>query len=56
MNFNETCQEMRNCAGYLRGTRLPVGEKEAIERILTCAALLEKLADDMEHEKTNEEG
>lgn len=48
MDNQKTVAELKAYAEYLRRTRLPVGEKEAIERVLNCAFCLEKLAKEIE--------
>ncbi|MBR5874485.1 MAG: hypothetical protein IKY90_07135 [Oscillospiraceae bacterium] len=53
----ETAKELKAYAEYLRRTRLPVGEKEAIERILNCSVCLEKLAKELEEDEAdNQQG
>ena len=44
MNHNEIIQKLRAVAEYLKEVRVPVGEKDIIERILTAAAMLENMA------------
>lgn len=41
---NEIIQKLRAVAAYLKEVRVPVGEKDIIERILTAAATLEDMA------------
>lgn len=48
MDAEKVVSNLKAYAEYLRRTRLPVGEKEAIERVLNCAFCLEKLAKEIE--------
>ena len=53
MDKQKTISELNAYAEYLRRTRLPVGEKEAIERLLNCAICIEKLAKELEADETD---
>lgn len=46
--------KLRTAAEYLKGTRICIGEKDAIERLLGCALALENLAADIEAEEVKE--
>lgn len=48
--------KIRAAAEYIEETRAPAKEKEIIERILTTASVLRRLADEMERETTESEG
>ena len=52
MDKQKTVNELKAYAEFLRRTRLPVSEKEAIERLLNCAFCLEKLAKELENDET----
>ncbi len=57
MDKQKTVNELKAYAEFLRRTRLPVSEKEAIERLLNCAFCLEKLAKEIEaDEADNQQG
>lgn len=53
MDNQKIASELKAYAEYLRRTRLPVGEKEAIERLLNCALCIEKLAKELEANETD---
>lgn len=53
MSNMELSKELYAHAQYLRQTYLPVGEKTAIERILSCASSLDKLAKEMVADETD---
>jgi len=53
MDKQKTANELKAYAEYLRRTHLPVGEKEAIERLLNCALCLDKLAKELEEDETD---
>lgn len=48
MDKQKIAEELKAYAEYLRRTRLPVGEKEAVERLLNCSICLDKLAKELE--------
>lgn len=51
----QTIAKIRACAQYLRETRLPIGELEAIDRLLGCVQTLETIAKEMDgHEAGNQ--
>lgn len=57
MDKQKVSNELKAYAEYLRRTRLPVGEKEAIERVINCALCLDKLAKELEEDETdNQQG
>lgn len=57
MDVQKIADELKAYAEYLRRTRLPVGEKEAVERLLNCSFCLEKLAKELEsNEADNQQG
>lgn len=53
MTNRQAAEQVRAHAEYLRKTYLPIGEKAAIERVLSCAASLEKLAKEMETDEAD---
>lgn len=53
MDNQKTVAELRAYAEYLRRTRLPVGEKEAIERLLNCSLRLDKLAKELQEDEAD---
>ncbi|MBP3647187.1 MAG: hypothetical protein J6K55_12280 [Clostridia bacterium] len=40
-------------ADYIRGARIPIGEKEAIERLLGCAAMLDDMAEELKQNEAD---
>lgn len=55
MDKQKAISELKACAEYLRCTRLPIGEREAIERLLSCAAYLDRIAKGLEEYETDNE-
>lgn len=55
MDKQKIVGELKAYAEYLRRTRLPVGEKEAVERLLNCSICLDKLAKELEAEELQAE-
>lgn len=53
MDKQKMVNELKAYAEYLRRTRLPAGEKEAIERILNCSICLDKLANELEEDEAD---
>lgn len=53
MDKQKTVNELKAYAEYLRRTHLPVGEREAIERLLNCALCLDKLAKELEEDEAD---
>lgn len=51
MKNTTTANRLRDAAAYLKETRVPVGEKNVIERLLSCALALENMAAELETEK-----
>lgn len=57
MDKQKAISELKAYAEYLRRTRLPIGEKESIERLLNCAMCLDGLAKELgEDETDNKQG
>lgn len=51
MDCTEITGKLRAAAAYLKETRVPIGEKTIIERMLGCAVTLENMAADIEAEQ-----
>lgn len=47
LNPEQIAKRLTACAAYLEETRLPIGEKETIERLLGCSAALKEIAKEM---------
>lgn len=57
MDTKTMMHKLQAVADHLRGTRIPIGEKTAIERLLGCAETLDSMAKElMEHEADNQQG
>ena len=55
MNREKTAQELRKCAEFIRQTHLQIGEKTAIERLLSCALKIEKIAEELKEDEVGNE-
>lgn len=53
MDKTKIMNSLQSVAEYLKSTKIPVGELEAIKRILGCVSTLENLAEELKNDETD---
>lgn len=53
MDKTKIISNLQSVAEYLKATKIPVGELDAIKRILGCVSTLENLAEELKNDETD---
>lgn len=53
MDKTKIISNLQGVAEYLKATKIPVGELEAIKRILGCVSTLENLVEELKNDETD---
>jgi hypothetical protein len=53
MDKSNIVTKLQSVSEYLKATKIPVGETDAIKRILGCVSILEKLAVEIQNSETD---
>lgn len=53
MDKTKIITKLHAIADHIRGTRIPIGEKTAIERLLGCAETLDDMAEELKRNEAD---